>query len=261
MEDLSRYNPEGSILRKTQLRMVDILLKVVEIFNKHKIPYFLHGGTLLGAVRHGGFIPWDDDLDIAVLWKDIPKIRKILQSELPENLCYQDFTTDRNYPIIISKVRDRKSIFDDPYAKNVKERGIYIDLIPVEEVISQPLKDKIDFVYIRCLRGLHNYSERFIEKFLGYVCYIPALVSIWMCRQWTKVFHSKKWGNTYGWMTPKHFQESQIFPLSTIEFEGHTFACPANPDSFLTTNYGNYMQIPPEDKRITHLAEITFLDE
>ncbi len=261
MEDFSKYNPEGSTLRKTQHRMVNILSCVAAILDKHKIPYFLHGGTLLGAVRHGGFIPWDDDLDIAVLWNDIPKIREILQSELPENMCYQDITTDYNYPMIISKVRDKKSIFDDPYSKRIKDRGIYIDLIPIEEVVAQKIKDSIDFVYIRSIRGIHNYSDRFIEKLLGYICYPFAVSAIFICRLWVKFFHTHKWGNTYGWKTPKHFKEEDIFPLRTIVFEGEAFASPANPDKFLTTNYGDYMQIPPEDKRVTHLAKITFLDE
>ena len=94
MEDLRKYNPEGSTLRKAQMRMLDILLVVDKIFRKHHIEYWLDGGTLLGAVRHGGFIPWDDDLDINVRVSDISRIRKVLQSELPKNLCYQDVTTD-----------------------------------------------------------------------------------------------------------------------------------------------------------------------
>ena len=70
MEDLRKYNPEGSTLRKAQMRMTDILLIVDKICEKHNIPYFLDGGYLIGAVRHGGFIPWDDDLDIAVMRED-----------------------------------------------------------------------------------------------------------------------------------------------------------------------------------------------
>lgn len=259
-EDLSKYNPDGSTLRKTQLRMLEILQQVTRILDKHNIPYFLHGGTLLGAVRHGGFIPWDDDLDIGVLWKDIPRMRKVLQAELPENLCYQDRTTDWNYPLIISKVRDRKSYFDDPYSKKVKERGIYIDLIPFEEVVPIGILKSVDYIYIRCLRGIHNYNDRFIEKFLGYVCYPPTIIIVGMCRLWTKLFHSHKWGDTYGWV-PINYSETDLFPLKKIQFEGQTFSCPANPDGMLKTCYGDYMQIPPEDKRVTHLAEITFLDE
>ncbi len=261
MEDLRKYNPEGSTLRKAQMRMLDILLVVDKIFRKHDIEYWLDGGTLLGAVRHGGFIPWDDDLDINVRKADIPRIRKILQTELPDNFCYQDVTTDWNYTMLICKVRDKKSIFDDPYSKLFKERGIYIDLIPMEEVVSFKLKGIIDFVYLRCIRGIHNYSDRLIEKLLGYICYLPSIFCTGICRLWTKLFHSRRWGHCYGWLSYNHIAESDIFPLSEIEFEGHKVLAPHNPDAYLTALFGDYMQIPPEDKRLTHRAPITFLDE
>ena len=70
MEDLSHYNPEGSTLRRAQLRMLEILKVVDDICTKHDIQYTLDGGTLIGAVRHGGFIPWDDDIDINVTRED-----------------------------------------------------------------------------------------------------------------------------------------------------------------------------------------------
>ena len=95
-EDLSRYNPEGSILRRAQLRELEILIEVDKICRKHNIEYFLDWGTLLGAVRHGGFIPWDDDIDISVRRKDYSRLCKVLKEELPENLAFQDRFTDWN---------------------------------------------------------------------------------------------------------------------------------------------------------------------
>ena len=136
-----------------------------------------------------------------------------------------------------------------------------MDIFPLEEVVPVKLKTALDFVYIRCLRGIHNYSDRFIEKLLGYLCYLPVRFCISVCRCWTKLFHTHKWGNTYGWLTPGHFKETDIFPIGTIEFEGRTFSAPADPDRFLKVHYGDYMQIPPEKKRFTHLAKVTFLDE
>ena len=244
------------------MRMLDILLVVSSILEKYNIPYFLYGGTLLGAVRHGGFIPWDDDLDIGVLPKDIPRIQNVLQSELPENMVFQSMATEWNFYMVICKVRDKNSIFKDPYSKRMRERGIYIDLIPFEELVTTKwIKRSIDFVYVRSLRGIHNYNDRFIEKFLGYLCYLPAVLCVWVCRTWTKIFHSHKWGDGYGWGCAELMRENEIFPLGTIQFEGHAFPCPANPKEMLMAFYGDYMQIPPEDKRVTHLAEITFLDE
>ena len=260
MEDLRRYNPEGSTLRKAQMRMLEILLVVDKIFRKHGIDYWLEGGTLLGAVRHGGFIPWDDDLDINVRREDVPRIKKILQAELPQNLYYQDKTTEWNYPQIFPKVRDKYSIMEDVYMKRIRG-GVYVDLITMEEVVPFKLKNIIDFVYMRCIRGIHNYSDRFIEKFLGYLCYPAALFCAGICRLWTKIFHTHQWGHAYGWVSYNHIPEDAIFPLSEIEFEGHVFKAPHNPDVYLHCLFGDYMQIPPVEKRPTHGAHIEFLDE
>ena len=260
-EDFSKYNPDGSTLRKAQLRMLDTLIEVDKICRRHKIEYFLASGTLLGAVRHGGFIPWDDDLDICIRREDWPRMRAVLQEELPQSLCCQDWTTEKNYPLSIAKVRDKNSIFDEPHSHMVKERGIYIDIFFVEPSVPKWLRDPLDFVYVRCIRGVNNYSERFIEKFLGYICYPFAYLAICLCRLWTKIRKSTMFGRQYGYISKLFVHKDVIFPVREIQFEGHTFMAPNNTDEFLCTLYGDYMQIPPEDKRVTHLATITFLDE
>ncbi len=82
-EDLSNYNKEGTILRQAQNRLLEILLEIDRICRKHNIPYFINGGNALGAVRHGGFIPWDDDIDINLKREDYLKLIKIIEKELP----------------------------------------------------------------------------------------------------------------------------------------------------------------------------------
>ena len=118
MEDLRKYNPEGSTLRKAQMRMLEILKIVDSIFSKHHIDYYLDGGTLLGAVRHGGFIPWDDDIDISVRREDFSRIKRVLQKELPDNLVFQDRFTDWNLPVLIAKVRDKNSYYYEEECTN-----------------------------------------------------------------------------------------------------------------------------------------------
>ncbi|MBR2061575.1 MAG: LicD family protein, partial [Tidjanibacter sp.] len=74
----ARYNPDGSALRRDQLELLRMLQVVAEICQKHNISWWLSSGTLLGAARHGGFIPWDDDMDIVLLRKDYKRLAKIL---------------------------------------------------------------------------------------------------------------------------------------------------------------------------------------
>ena len=93
-----KYNPDGSVLRNMQLQLLDILKEFDAICQKHHIPYWLDSGTLIGAVRHGGFVPWDDDVDVCVLKKDQKRIRQIMQQELGASLKYMDEKVDSTYP-------------------------------------------------------------------------------------------------------------------------------------------------------------------
>ncbi len=260
MDDLSKYNAPGTVTRALQNRMLQIMVEVDRILRKHGIEYWLDGGTLLGAIRHGGFIPWDDDLDINVKMQDMPMIRKVLNAELPHEYVFHDVHNDPNYHLLLAKVRDTKSVFEDGYSSRHKYQGVYVDIIPMEEVVPLRLKNIIDFVYIRCLRGMHNYSDRLIEKILGYVCYPPVLFASSLCRLWTRLFHSHQWGHAYGWLSYNHISEKDIFPTKDIQFSGVTLRAPANPDAFLTALFGDYMQVPPPEKRITHNGKVVFLD-
>ena len=128
-----RFNPEGSMLRRQQLRMLDILLYVDKVCKEHNIRYWLSSGTLLGAVRHGGFIPWDDDLDIEMLREDYEKFLKVF----PENkdFALQTIQNDPNYFLGFAKVRDLHSqISEFDMDKYYKYRGLFIDVFSLERI-------------------------------------------------------------------------------------------------------------------------------
>lgn len=131
-----RYNPEGSLLWQMQERMLYVLQVIDDICQRHDIPYWLSGGSMLGAVRHQGFIPWDDDLDIEMLRPDFERLMQILPAELPADVALQWHTTDPNYFFQFAKVRDRDSeLFErNGYDKVWKEHGIFVDIFPLERV-------------------------------------------------------------------------------------------------------------------------------
>ena len=108
-----RFNPEGSQIRRHQLKMLEMVKELDRICKKHNIPYFLYGGTLLGAIRHNGFIPWDDDLDVGLRHKDYVKLMKVLPQELPEHIALQTNKTDKNYFYFFAKLRDKHSLLDE----------------------------------------------------------------------------------------------------------------------------------------------------
>lgn len=261
MEDLSRYNPEGSTLRRAQLRMLEILKVVDDICTKHGIQYTLDGGTLIGAVRHGGFIPWDDDIDINVTREDLAKLRKILPRELPSHLVYQDYFTDPYYPTLIAKVRERDSyMYEEPCTDKLKEKGIFIDIIPIEEVPNLAWKAKLDYWYGHCLRGIHHYADT-KDTILSWIV-LPFAWGLTALTRLTNKFHRiDQLAHVYGWYAYNGFSKKDYYPIKRMSFEGFQACVPNNPDAVLTALFGDYMQLPPEDKRRVHSSKIEFYSE
>lgn len=258
------YNPEGSELRAIQMKMLDILVTVTDICDKYDIPYWLSGGTLLGAVRHGGFIPWDDDVDIELLLPDYKKLLKILPSELPLDM-YLQTPEEKSYRMLFSKVRDRNSRIDSEEDNMAcyTEKGIFIDIFP-EERSYRWLKNLVDFFYGRAFRRLKRghpfHSLRYFYEYtaslflypVGFVLKFLARVICAITRP-DNILHSYGIGNT----TNHH--ASYMFPPSKVSFEGRSFSAPENPDAYLKKQYGNYMDIPPKDKREIHFTHVTYL--
>jgi lipopolysaccharide cholinephosphotransferase len=261
MEDLSHYNPEGSTLRIAQLRMLEILKVVDAICTKHEIEYTLCCGSLLGAVRHGGFIPWDDDIDINVTRDDLAKLRKILPRELPSHLVYQDYFTDPYYPTPIAKVRERDSyMYEGPCTDKLKEKGIFIDIIPIEEVPNLAWKAKLDYWYGHCLRGIHHYVDT-KDTILSWIVLPFAWGLTALTRLTNKFRRIDQLAHVYGFQAYGALQKKDYYPIKRISFEGFQACVPNNPDAVLTALFGDYMQLPPEDKRRVHSSKIEFYSE
>lgn len=262
-ENLQEYNPEGSELRKLQHKMLEILTIVTGIADKHNIQYWLSGGTQLGAVRHGGFIPWDDDIDIEVLIPDYNKLLRVLKTELPSDL-YLQTPKDKGYRFLFSKVRDKHSIVyeEDDHLNRFEEKGIYIDIFPVERSYKW-LKDIVDFFYGRAYRRLkrgrpfHSLSF-FFEYSISLFLYPIGIILKYLARGICSITKPNNIMHAYGIGYITNQNAADIFPLGKMSFEGKEFSVPANPDAFLKKQYGNYMEIPPVDKRMRHFTKVTY---
>ena len=249
-------------LRSCQLKQLEILKIFDRICRKHNLRYWIDGGTLLGAVRHKGFIPWDDDLDVAMPSEDYKKLDQIIQSELPDHLFWQTPKTDPTMPYGCTKIRDLNSFYvefrDDftlPYHK-----GVFIDIFEMIDYPSLPNKwtrfllKRISrsFAILRNKRYLNFHSILEIPYFCCIYC---ALKPIWNILNLV----SKKENLSYlplvnsgGWVYPV----KSIFPLTTIKFENIEFPAPCNPDSVLKILYGDYMTLPPVEERQIHATFI-----
>lgn len=245
MSEFSNYNKEGTDLRRAQLVMLDILDHVVKILDKHNIKYWLEGGTLLGAVRHGGFIPWDDDLDIDIYKSDLKKTIKVLETELPDYLYTQTKIVKH------IKVRDKNSIYFEAETEHLEcnQRGIFIDIFPINKtnMFFQTLINKL-YKKTNLIKQINTKNK---TKILFIKMYIYVLKAI-------KLFSKNNAFVAPGfeqYCYPLHL----LKPLNSVIFEGKEYSCVNNPELYLTIHYGDYKVIPPIEKRIVHAREIKFL--
>ena len=229
------HNPDGSKLREMQLKMKEILDVVHMVCEKNNIPYWLSSGTLLGAVRHGGFIPWDDDVDIDMLWSDIPRFIKACEKDLPDGYVVQTHKTDEHYYLNHIKVRDLKSSMSEPTASNYKYKGLFIDIIPIEA--SFLTLNKIS----RYPKGLvEKMASKDIPKFIPEFCYILKQC-IYLLFRFISLFkfNRSECYPTYGTLFYSKRDLNDIFPVGYIEFEGTRYFAPKNYDLYLSKMFGN----------------------
>ena len=258
-----KYNPEGSQLRKAQLRMLEMLKFIDNVCKKNNITYWLDSGTLLGAVRHGGFIPWDDDTDICMPLKDMIKFKKLMiNNHLSDEFVLQCHETDSAYNRSQWLVlRDLKSEYIQTrgFHKNLKFRGLQVDIFTLEENVPLPLKKIVDCLqgylidypnnsnklYFKVLRPFRNFSWIIINHFI-----IPLF----------RLVKSKKdyYYMTYGIAFYKKRYMSHIYPLKRIDFEGYSFYAPQDCDKYLSCLYGNWQTIPADNEIQVHNVEILF---
>jgi lipopolysaccharide cholinephosphotransferase len=255
MEDLSCYNPEGSVLRNAQLRMLDIAIEFDIICKRNNITYWIMSGTLLGARRHGGFIPWDDDFDVGVKMEDYNRLLKILEVELPYFLKLQTKKTDPNHPYFYAKIRDLNSFIleDQCLHRNYKYNGLFIDIFPFES-ICLPKKSKLlfDSFYSKFRFEL---KKGIIWSLISSFFYHITLLLLPLLKVTGKITKNK-FSHAYGIGFYAPHKLNTCFPVGKIKFEEYEFSAPNNIDEFLIDEYGDFMGIPPKEKRYVHSSKI-----
>jgi lipopolysaccharide cholinephosphotransferase len=261
MEDLSHYNPEGSVMRKTQMRLLEMLDVLDGICKKHNITYWIVCGTLLGARRHGGFIPWDDDLDVAILQKDYNKLISILKEELPDNLQIQTKETDKNFWYLFLRIRDTKSRFYNKFVRNFEYEGIFLDVFLLEPVPSMGFKKIIDKFLLSEIHFKTAKSLWHKIKYAIMICFLPIVhLIIKLSRLYYKyISSSKAYTYAYGCWPYIKYNMEYFFPVSEIMFEGKKYPCPHNIDKYLVDNFNSdFMVIPKPADRYSHALNIEF---
>lgn len=256
---------------------LEMLIEVDRICRECGIKYTIIGGTLLGAVRHGGFIPWDDDADIAMLRPEYEKFRKAVKKELDKSRFYfQDYRNTKGYRWGYAKIRRRNTLFlrenqeHMPYGQE-----IFIDIFPIDSVPEGKISRKFhQFVCFcvrkilwaavgrkadksRAMRLIYNILYRIPDKLVFNVYERLSSISSKMpkselVRTLTFPMPHKAYGYKREW-----FSETE-----DIKFENYYFAGVKDYKGWLEFEFGNYMQLPPKNRRKAHpVSQIRLLDD
>ncbi len=253
-------------LKKLKNEQLKLLEYFVSFCDQYNLNYVLIGGTLLGAVRHKGYIPWDDDIDIAMPRKDYEMFLKLFKETNDIILDYS--VTNSKYWLPFAKIRNNKT----EYIENLQEnyngpKGIWIDIFPLDDVKKEKgVLEYMQFRLVRFLRHAISYKvniriseSHLYSKILATLfSFLPYRFLVWLNNKIMTLNDNKNlkycamFGSTYGYKA-QIFLKEKILPVKKMIFEGKIYSVPNDSDYILTKTYGSdYMKLPPKEKRVTH---------
>lgn len=254
-------------LREVQLQILD---KIMSICSGNGLRCCLTGGTCLGAVRHKGFIPWDDDVDVIMPRADFEKFIRITASRNQDEFFLDYYMTDPTYGRCFAKYCKKNTLFIEP---NGLKQAIYVDIF-VQDKVPGPdfsaksklplLIHKLDAVTTVRREGLEGRDLK--TRIIYYA-------TRWMPVSWFFKWETKlmtrfektdakyyiNYGSPYN-LVKETLPISEFEPYTQLEFEGKMYNAPRNWDLYLSNIYGDYMTLPPEEKRVTHYPKYISFD-
>ena len=246
-------------LKKIQLDILDSVHKFCE---EEDITYFLMYGTLIGAIRHKGYIPWDDDIDICMPRPDYNKFMKIFNLSAP-NLKFVSHEVDSQYPYTFGKVIDTRTKLIE-YSTLQYPIGINIDVFPIDGV-DENGKILREQIFLRKLLDMktvkYSTNRKLYKNLVLMVAKLLLLVvpTNFLIKRMVKNTHKYSYedssnvccvamGTKLNKPVPKEYFSDGILK----EFEGRKYFVPTGYDGYLKSNFGDYMKLPPEDRRSSH---------
>ena len=259
--------PADGALTVRQLQKIElsILDDIDRVCRKHRIPYYLGEGTLLGAIRHKGFIPWDDDMDLLMLREDYEQFLEIAQTELGDTYEVQHPTTVEGYwsPFIKVRLLDNSRFAQEHIAHLTDHNGPYVDIFPVDNVPQAwGFGQRMQSLVVRVMRGSltsklkcrrkktkHEWACNIIGKVL------PIRAIHWIIDHAFRFYNAEDNGYAVN-LASYHKHQKQTVPMDWygkpryVPFEGRMSPIPAQAEKLLKRIYGDYMTLPPEHKRV-----------
>lgn len=262
-------------LKKLQMIELEMLIELDRICRKNDIKYTIIGGTLIGAMRNGGFIPWDDDIDVAMLRGEYERFRKVCKKDLDSSRFYfQDHRNTKGYRWGYGKLRRKETLFLREYQEHMPyQQGIFLDIFPHDGVpdafpfraihnfqcflIRKALWSEVGKIAEKTAfkRGVFNIISRIPEKVIFKSYHNLIKKSNLKHRSRVRALMFPTFGNEFG------YKKEWFEPGKDIIFEGHAFQCMKGAKEYLRFSYGDYMQLPPAEKRKVHpVSDIKVID-
>jgi lipopolysaccharide cholinephosphotransferase len=262
-----------TLLEVRELQL-DILRQVDRFCREKDIPYYLAWGTLLGAVRHGGYIPWDDDIDIMMHRRDYERFCRLFQhSGLTQRFSLLSFATHQEWNLGFVKISDDRTILRESYATTVL-RGVNIDIFPIDVFPSSVMMRRLHRAVLRSLRGVVSLKAirrrdtrathkaltvRFIQTLLRRVT-VSRVERVLSCYASANRLCSGKRAGVVSGPSIWEVESDALGEPIELEFEGISFLGPNDPSRVLRAMYGDYMTLPPEADRKGHTFEARWLE-
>ena len=263
-------------IRKYQLAQLELMKMVDELCSKLNLTYYMIGGTLLGAVRHGGFIPWDPDIDIAMPREDYEKMREYWANNPSDRYFYQHYSTERNHYSPHALIRIKNSHVElgtQEIGFKPAYDGIYLDIFPLDnppeskrlqEKQMKRIKRIRNIIYLKsgCVYKENNFIVRLIKRTIS-VLLTPVSFRRQNMRLDMAMQEYNSSASEYLVSMASHYSYwKQLMPKTVygtpkrINFEGLLLAAPAETENYLTRLYGDYMKLPSEEHRLAMLSYI-----
>lgn len=264
-------------LRQLQNIELEILKELDRVCKKHGITYHLFGGTLIGAIRHKGFIPWDDDIDICMRREDYNKFIEICSKDLKSTYFLQNYKTDPNF--FHSFVRIRKNgtkVIQRQYKGIDMHHGVFIDVFPFDNIPDSVSARKVQYSLMRTNRIIKNFKIKKKSSQKSMKANIKNLISLVVKPIPIKYFNSfETYLSTYynNKITTSStlmveaiqinhkrctIENEKFYETEEHEFEGQMFVGPRHYDEVLSNMYGDYMALPKESDRQPHHNIVEF---
>lgn len=260
-------------LRKLQLTELEILMELDRVCRKHNLRYYIVGGTLIGAARTGGFIPWDDDIDVSMPREDFDKLIK-LKDEFSDEFFLQTHKTEKDCYFFYAKLRKNGTYFgEDKFEHTGIHKGIFMDIFPLDYISDKGIVQKLCFKSFSLINAFicskkktseflyKNMSLPFIVTFRLIQCILPLPLLYGLrslTAKLTKALSNKRLvaslAGFHGY--PKEICPFELWAEGTdIEFEGKKVRAPKEYKKLLNHMFGDYMQLPPVEERINHTVK------